>query len=103
MNNVTQIQRNKSKDVLPREVNSEKQARILIRSLNEEETHKPRGVLEYQAHAFNFRKSNILNNSGIRNLILKRNKLGNRFAELLAKTLANDKFIKKIDVSGNQI
>ena len=51
----------------------------------------------------NHRKSSILNSSGLRELILRRNKLGDSFAKSLTQALASDKFMKSIDISGNKV
>jgi hypothetical protein len=44
-----------------------------------------------------------MNTQGIRQLILKRNKFKNDFAQQLQKALFSDKYIKAIDLSGNKI
>lgn len=44
-----------------------------------------------------------MNQSGLRRLILTRNKLGDNFAKSLQKALCYDKYIKSIDVAGNRI
>lgn len=41
--------------------------------------------------------------AGIRTIILKRNKLGDKFAEALQSCLASDKYIKQFDLAGNKI
>lgn len=65
--------------------------------------HTPNAVIDQQAHLVNFRKNQILNKEGIRQIILRRNKLGDDFALCLQKTIYSDKYIKKIDISGNRI
>jgi len=45
----------------------------------------------------------LLNQNGLRQLILSRNKLGDVFAKSLQQALCYDKYIKSIDVSGNRI
>ena len=44
-----------------------------------------------------------MNQSGLRELILKRNKLGDTFAKSLQKALGYDKYIQSIDLAGNRI
>lgn len=41
--------------------------------------------------------------SGLREIILMRNKLGDRFAKMLQKALLYDKFLKVINLAGNEI
>lgn len=65
--------------------------------------HEPGPVMDQQAHLVNFKTNQIINKNGIRQLILCRNQLGDDFAISLQKTLYSDKYIKKIDVSGNRI
>lgn len=51
----------------------------------------------------NFKRHKILNESGIRRIILRRNKLNEKFALSLQKTLAQDKYLKMIDLAGNKL
>lgn len=44
-----------------------------------------------------------MNKEGIRQVILRRNKLTDTFAQSLQKCLYSDKFIKTIDLAGNKI
>ena len=44
-----------------------------------------------------------MNQSGLREIILARNKLGDTFATSLQRALCSDKYLKSIDVSGNKI
>ena len=44
-----------------------------------------------------------MNQSGLRELILKRNKLGDTFAKSLREGLCYDKYIQSIDLAGNRI
>ena len=44
-----------------------------------------------------------MNQSGLRQLILIRNKLGDTFAKSLQQALCYDQYIKSIDVAGNRI
>jgi Ran GTPase-activating protein (RanGAP) involved in mRNA processing and transport len=60
-------------------------------------------MLDYQAHITNFKRTKTQNDYGLRVLLLKRNKFSDGFAKLIAKTLFKDKYLKKIDVSGNFI
>jgi hypothetical protein len=48
-------------------------------------------------------KDKIQNRRGLREIVLKRNKLGAEFMEALSVTLRHDRFIKVIDVSQNLI
>ena len=60
-------------------------------------------ILENQAHIVNHKRLRLLNQSGLRQIILTRNKLGDRFAESLQQALCYDKYVKSIDVAGNRI
>lgn len=44
-----------------------------------------------------------MNKQGIRQITLRRNKLGDDFAQQLTKTLYSDKYIKTVDLAGNKI
>ena len=44
-----------------------------------------------------------MNQSGLRELILRRNKLGDKFANSLQQALTYDKYLKAVDISGNRI
>ena len=44
-----------------------------------------------------------MNESGLRSIILSRNKLGDKFAFSLQQALSYDKYLKEIDVAGNKI
>ena len=60
-------------------------------------------AINYQAHILNYQKDCILHREGIRELILRRNNLGDGFAKAIAQTLSYEKYMRVIDVSGNQI
>jgi Ran GTPase-activating protein (RanGAP) involved in mRNA processing and transport len=60
-------------------------------------------VLDQQAHFINFKRQQIENKAGIRQIILRRNRLGDDFAQMLQKTLYSDKYIKVMDLAGNKI
>ena len=60
-------------------------------------------LLHQQSHMINYRKQQIYHSGGMRVLILARNKLGDKFANSLQKTLNYDKYMKVIDVAGNKI
>jgi hypothetical protein len=51
----------------------------------------------------NYKKLNLLHEEGIRVLLLKRNNLSDEFAIRLQRVLSRDKYIKYIDLSGNNI
>ena len=51
----------------------------------------------------NFKRYSLLNETGIRCLILKRNYFGEKFALDLSETLLIDNYIKKIDLAANFI
>jgi hypothetical protein len=70
---------------LQRELDTQKKVRKLLNNLdNTENLWAPKSVIESQAELLNYKKTQILNNAGIRNLILRRNKLSDGFASLLA-------------------
>ena len=52
---------------------------------------------------YNMRKDRITQRKGLREVWLKRNKLGDKFANCLQSSLRFDKYIKVIDLSQNQI
>ena len=62
-----------------------------------------RDVLIQQAKICSFKQFRNRYTEGLRNIVLRRNKFSDGFAETLAETLAKDSYIRKIDVSGNQI
>lgn len=86
-----------------RELDSEKQVSRMIKNLDNEEMLLPEAVLDNQAHTLNYKRHRILNESGIRCIILTRNKLGDSFAVALQKALSNDKYLKVVDIAGNYI
>lgn len=47
---------------------------------------------------YNLRKERIKYKKGIREIILKRNKLGDNFADSLSGSLKYDKYLKVIDI-----
>lgn len=63
-----------------RELDSEKPVRRLLNNLDNEEMQTRLHVLENQSHILNFKRHKIVNESGIRTIILRRNKLGDGFA-----------------------
>lgn len=65
--------------------------------------HEPGLILEQQAHLVNFKNQRIKHMVGIREIILKRNKLGDKFALALQKAITYDRYIKVINIAGNQI
>ena len=60
-------------------------------------------AINYQAHILNYQKDCILHREGIRELVLRRNNLGDGFARAIAQTLSYEKYIRAVDVTGNQI
>lgn len=60
-------------------------------------------ILDHQAHIVNHKRQRILNQSGLRSIILTRNKLGDKFAYSLQRALSYDKYLKQLDVAGNKI
>lgn len=68
---------------IDRELDSEKPVKKLLNNLENEEMQSRLNVLENQAHILNFKRHKIVNESGIRTVILRRNKLGDRFASML--------------------
>lgn len=65
--------------------------------------HRPAQVLESQAHILNFKRHKIMYEEGIRTLILRRNSFTDGFAHSISHALFSDKYLKKIDVSGNYL
>ena len=63
----------------------------------------PKEVLGSQVHLVNFNKQKLEHYSGLRQIILRRNKLGDNFAAGLQKALQYDKFLKSIDVCANRM
>lgn len=77
--------------------------RKLLKNLENDEITKHKSVLETQAHLINFRRHQILNKEGIREINLRRNKFKDGFALALQKCLQSDKYIRSMDLSGNRI
>jgi Ran GTPase-activating protein (RanGAP) involved in mRNA processing and transport len=51
----------------------------------------------------NYKRTKTQNDYGLRAVVLKRNKFSDGFAKLIAQCLFKDKYLKKIDLSGNFI
>lgn len=86
-----------------RDLDSSPQVKRLLKNIDNAEMHTRQAVIEQQAHLINFKRQNLINVQGIRELILKRNKFKNDFAIQLQKTLFSDKYLKAINISGNRI
>ena len=67
-----------------RVVNSEKTVKKIINNLDNSNLHYTMSVcLDSQAHVVNYKKHKISHEQGLRVLCLKRNRLGNKFAQEL--------------------
>ena len=94
--NITQFTTN-------REINSTIEVRKLLENLDNPDINSHEVVLAQQAHVVNYKKQQILYAAGLRELILMRNRFGDGFAKNLQRALSIDKYLKIINVSGNQI
>jgi len=86
-----------------REINSKARIKQILANLENAEHQTQDAILDHQAHIVNHKRQRILNQSGLREIILTRNKLGDKFAKSLQQALCYDKYLKSIDVSGNRI
>lgn len=86
-----------------REIDSSVGVRKMLENLDNTDMQTPAAILEQQAHIVNFRKQRITHMSGLREIILTRNKLGDQFVHSLEQALAYDKYVKVINLSGNNI
>ena len=59
----------------------------MMENLDNNEMQEPAAILEQQAHIVNYRKQRITHMSGLREIILSRNKLSDKFAHSLEKAL----------------
>lgn len=72
-------------------------------SLDNPEKLSERPIIDNQAIITDFHRHRTEHDNGIRVLVLKRNKFTDGFAKLLAKVLYKDKYMKKVDISGNYV
>lgn len=63
----------------------------------------PYQVQQQKENRYNMRKNRIQNKKGLREIYLKRNKLGDIFAQGLQTCLKYDQYLKVVDVSNNKI
>lgn len=75
----------------------------MLDNLNNRNMQTPAAILEQQAHLVNFKKQRISHMVGLREIILMRNRLGDRFARSLQNALSYDKYLKVINLAGNDI
>jgi hypothetical protein len=75
----------------------------MLDNLDNRNMQTPAAILEQQAHLVNFKKQRISHFVGLREIILMRNRLGDRFARSLQNALSYDKYLKVINLSGNDI
>lgn len=86
-----------------REIDSSVDVKKILRTLDNADMRLPSLILEQQAHLVNFKMQRIRHMVGIREVVLKRNKLGDKFAFALQKALTYDRYMKVINVAGNLI
>ena len=86
-----------------KEIDSDKTIRRLLENLNNSELQTQHAILDQQAHLINFKRQRIIHYSGLREIILMRNQLGDVFGKDLKNTLMYDKYLKVINVAGNKI
>ena len=65
--------------------------------------NSPNEIQNERMSRYNMRKERIKYRKGLREIIIKRNKLGNGFAEQLSGCIRYDKYIKVLDISNNLI
>jgi hypothetical protein len=86
-----------------RVLDSEKSVKKMIRALDWPEYCDPDSVAAHQADSTNQRRVFVEDQQGLRTIILRRNKLGDGFAQCLARTLIHDNYLKKLDLVSNKI
>ena len=64
-------------------------------------THIP--FTDYEMHKQNYKQHIVTQENSLRMLVLRRNELGDLFAEELSQVLIQDCYLKGIDLAGNQI
>lgn len=90
-------------NVSEKDINSYDEVKTMLSNLEDSKLSERPTVLETQAHILNFKRQRIENDAGIRKIILRRNKLSDKFALSLQKTLFSDKYLKVVDLAGNKI
>lgn len=73
----------------------------MLKYLNDGKTPNQEKILQEQTHICNYMIQQFRNKKGLRELILRRNNLGDHFASLLSDCLSQDDYIQVIDVAGN--
>jgi hypothetical protein len=92
-----------SPNQMDRELDSQGQVKFLLKNLDKQGLNSQKAIIDQQAHLINYKKHTIKNTSGLRKLILTRNKFTTDFAIQLQQSLESDKYLKFIDLAGNQI
>jgi hypothetical protein len=100
---VAQLNSAKTSQQSAREIDSTMDIRKMLENLDNFAFQSPAAILEQQAHLINFRKQRITHMNGLREIVLQRNKLGDKFARMLEKTLQYDRYLKVVNVAGNEI
>jgi len=77
--------------------------RNVLKNLTNSDLLNHEAVLDAQQHVLNFNNQRMKHFSGLRELILTRNKFGDEFAKGLQKILVYDKYLKVIDLAANRI
>ena len=77
--------------------------RNVLKNLTNSDLLNHDAVLDAQQHVLNFNNQRMKHFSGLRELILTRNKFGDEFAKGLQKILVYDKYLKVIDLAANRI
>lgn len=88
---------------MEQEIDSTKEIKKILGNLDNHEMQTPEAILQQQAHLVNYKKQRIVHMTGLREIILLRNKLSDRFAKFLSTALAYDKYIKVINIAGNNM
>ena len=83
------------------ELDSLKTITKLLNNLDNKKVLKE--VAHNQAHVHNYKLYRLMHEDGLRSVILRRNKLSCSFAKQLVAAIVKDKYLKVIDLSGNQI
>jgi hypothetical protein len=74
----------------------------MMKNLTNSDMHTHDSVLDQQIHVLNYQNTRMLHYAGLRELILRRNKLSGKFAFGLQKALLYDKYLKVIDLAANR-
>ena len=100
---VSELNKTRTDMSCQQEIDSTEKITSMLNNLDNHEHQTHEAILEHQAHLVNFNKQRIHHLGGLREIILMRNRLGDGFAKCLQKALSYDKYLKVINLAGNNI